>query len=407
MTQHVLIGDLGPALMIAAVRGPLLVFFLPAAVLAPLARNSRVRAVLGTLLRPRVAFTLWAANLAIWHIPYVYDLALAHQNLHNFEHVCWVFCGMLVWTLLIDPGSHRRLTVGGRVALAASMFAAGMILSDVLIFTLHAALSVLPRCRRDLGAPRPAARRDRDDRRAAPHARDLRRAAAAAALEPRSNAPPGRFADVTATSFSFEPLFLDPRGRRRRVLLARGAHRPPRDVARRRLRVRALPDRGLAQLAARDDRGAVPPAHPPAAERAHRRRGAAARRARPDAADAEGGRPPRPRSAADALDPSALARRVVPHPPRAVLQLGAAHRLGAEHRARDPDRGRPPLLVADRERAALAAGGARVPRARVHRLLVPRPRRSSSPAGRSTRSTSTRRGSGACRRSATRTSAGS
>ncbi len=135
MTQHVLIGDLGPALMIAAVRGPLLVFFLPAAVLAPLARNSRVRAVLGTLLRPRVAFTLWAANLAIWHIPYVYDLALAHQNLHNFEHVCWVFCGMLVWTLLIDPGSHRRLTVGGRVALAASMFAAGMILSDVLIFS--------------------------------------------------------------------------------------------------------------------------------------------------------------------------------------------------------------------------------------------------------------------------------
>jgi putative copper resistance protein D len=135
MAQHVLIGDLGPALMIAALRGPLLVFFLPAAILAPLARNRRVRAVLGTLLRPRVAFSLWAVNLAIWHVPYVYDLALAHQNLHNFEHVCWMFCGVLVWTLLIDPGSHRRLTVGGRVALAAAMFAAGMILSDVLVFS--------------------------------------------------------------------------------------------------------------------------------------------------------------------------------------------------------------------------------------------------------------------------------
>jgi putative membrane protein len=135
MTQHVLIGDLGPALMITALRGPLLVFFLPAAVLAPLARNRGVRTVLGTLLTPRVAFSLWALNLAIWHVPYVYDLALAHQNLHNFEHVCWMFCGILVWTLLVDPGSHRRLTVGGRVALAASMFAAGMILSDVLVFT--------------------------------------------------------------------------------------------------------------------------------------------------------------------------------------------------------------------------------------------------------------------------------
>jgi cytochrome c oxidase assembly factor CtaG len=135
MAQHVLIGDLGPALMILALRGPLLVFFIPAAVLAPLARNARVRTVVGTLLRPRVAFSLWAANLAIWHVPYIYDLALAHQGLHDFEHLCWTFCGILVWTLLIDPGSHRRLTVAGRVALAASMFAAGQILTDVLVFS--------------------------------------------------------------------------------------------------------------------------------------------------------------------------------------------------------------------------------------------------------------------------------
>jgi cytochrome c oxidase assembly factor CtaG len=135
MAQHVIIGDLGPALMVTAVRGPLLVFLLPAAVLAPLARSTRVRAVLSTLLRPRVAFSLWAANLAIWHVPYLYDLALAHQNLHNLEHVCWAFCGFLVWTLLVDPGSHRRLTVAGRVALAAAMFAAGQILTDVLVFS--------------------------------------------------------------------------------------------------------------------------------------------------------------------------------------------------------------------------------------------------------------------------------
>jgi cytochrome c oxidase assembly factor CtaG len=135
MGQHVLIGDLGPALMVTALRGPLLVFFLPAAVLAPLARNPRVRAVLGTLLHPRIAFSLWAANLAIWHVPYLYDLALRHQNLHDFEHLCWTFCGILVWTLLVDPGSHRRLSVGGRVALAASLFAAGQILTDVLVFT--------------------------------------------------------------------------------------------------------------------------------------------------------------------------------------------------------------------------------------------------------------------------------
>jgi cytochrome c oxidase assembly factor CtaG len=135
MGQHVLIGDLGPALMVTAVRGPLLVFLLPASVLAPLARSAGVRSVLGTLLRPRVAFSLWAANLAIWHVPYLYDLTLEHEGLHDFEHLCWAFCGILIWTLLVDPGSHRRLSVGGRVALAAAIFAAGQILTDVLVFS--------------------------------------------------------------------------------------------------------------------------------------------------------------------------------------------------------------------------------------------------------------------------------
>lgn len=135
MGQHVLIGDLGPALMVTALRGALLVFFLPAPILAPLARSPRVRTVLGTLLRPRVAFGLWAANLAIWHVPHIYDAALRHEKLHDFEHVCWMICGVLVWTLLVDPGSHRRLSIGGRVALAAAMFAAGQILTDVLVFS--------------------------------------------------------------------------------------------------------------------------------------------------------------------------------------------------------------------------------------------------------------------------------
>lgn len=137
MAQHVLIGDATPALLTVAVRGPLLVFMLPASVLAPLARSVRVRAVLGALLRPRVACGLWAANLAVWHVPYLYDLALRHQGLHDAEHLCWVIAGLLVWTLLVDPGSHARLTVGGRVALAAGMFAAGQVLTDVLVFSFH------------------------------------------------------------------------------------------------------------------------------------------------------------------------------------------------------------------------------------------------------------------------------
>ena len=42
-----------------------------------------------------------------------------------------------MWTLLVDPGAHGRLTVGGRIALAAAMFAAGQVLTDVLVFSFH------------------------------------------------------------------------------------------------------------------------------------------------------------------------------------------------------------------------------------------------------------------------------
>lgn len=137
MLQHVLIGDAGIALLVASVRGPLHVFLLPPPVIGPVARDRGVRAVVSFLLRPKVAFTLWAANLAIWHIPSLYVTAILHPLLHDFEHACWMLAGLLVWTLLVDPGSHRRLTNGGRVALAAAMFACGQALTDVLVFSFH------------------------------------------------------------------------------------------------------------------------------------------------------------------------------------------------------------------------------------------------------------------------------
>jgi putative membrane protein len=137
MVQHVLIGDLGIALTVVAVRGPLLVFMLPAKVLGPIARDRDVRAILSFLLRPPVAFGLWAADIAIWHIPRLYIDALLHPYVHDLEHVCLMLGGLLVWTLLIDPGNHKRLTPGGRLALAAAMFAVGQALTDVLVFSFH------------------------------------------------------------------------------------------------------------------------------------------------------------------------------------------------------------------------------------------------------------------------------
>jgi putative membrane protein len=135
MLEHVLIGDLAPALFLVAIRGPLTFFLLPRWVLRPLAGVAPLRAFLGQLLRPRVALAVWALVFAFWHIPAAFDLTLENRLVHDFEHVTFVLAGILVWSQLVDPARRRELTVGGRLTLAAVLFAAGQVLAYVLIFS--------------------------------------------------------------------------------------------------------------------------------------------------------------------------------------------------------------------------------------------------------------------------------
>jgi len=137
MLEHVLVGDAAPALLLLALRGPLLFFFLPAEVLAPLAGLRRLRQLLGVLLRPRVSVAVWALVMAVWHVPAAYDYTLTHQTVHNLEHGCFFLAGLLVWTQLIDPARQGRLSRGRRLGVAAALFWLGTVLSDVLIFSFH------------------------------------------------------------------------------------------------------------------------------------------------------------------------------------------------------------------------------------------------------------------------------
>jgi cytochrome c oxidase assembly factor CtaG len=137
MLQHVLIADLGVALALLAVRGPLSMFFLPRDLLAPLARRQGLRRGLSFLLRPRVAVALWLGVLVAWHLPVLYDAALRHTLVHRAEHLSFVVVGALVWTLLIDPAGHGRLTVNGRIGLAVLMLWMGQMLAYVFVFSFH------------------------------------------------------------------------------------------------------------------------------------------------------------------------------------------------------------------------------------------------------------------------------
>jgi putative membrane protein len=134
MLQHVLIADLGVVIGLLAVRGPLSLFFLPRDLLAPLARSEPLRRGLSFLLSPRVAVPLWVGVLVAWHVPALYEAALEHPALHRLEHLSFVLVGALVWTLIIDPSAHRRLTLSGRIALAAVLFWVGQLLAYPFVF---------------------------------------------------------------------------------------------------------------------------------------------------------------------------------------------------------------------------------------------------------------------------------
>jgi cytochrome c oxidase assembly factor CtaG len=138
MLQHVLIADLGVVLALLAVRGPLSMFFLPRDLLVPLARARPLRRTLSFLLRPRVAVPIWLVVVVAWHVPVAYDAALRHPVVHRLEHLSFVVVGALLWTLLIDPARHGRLTVNERLGLAVVLFWIGQVLSYPFVFGFRA-----------------------------------------------------------------------------------------------------------------------------------------------------------------------------------------------------------------------------------------------------------------------------
>jgi cytochrome c oxidase assembly factor CtaG len=135
MLQHVLVADLGVALTLVAVRGPLAVFFLPRGLLVPLAHTRWVRRTISFLLTPWVSFVVWLAILVGWHVPAAYEAALAHPAVHVVEHVSFVVAGLLVWTQIVDPTGHHRLSVGERAGYTALLFWTGQILAYVIAFS--------------------------------------------------------------------------------------------------------------------------------------------------------------------------------------------------------------------------------------------------------------------------------
>jgi cytochrome c oxidase assembly factor CtaG len=104
MLQHVLLGDIAPLLLLLG---------LSRVMMRPATRRLQaVERALGPFAHPATGLVLWLALMYLWHIPAMYEAALASPLVHVLEHASFFAAGIAVWWPLIQPVPMRRRMTG-------------------------------------------------------------------------------------------------------------------------------------------------------------------------------------------------------------------------------------------------------------------------------------------------------
>lgn len=74
--------------------------------------------------QPLVAFVLYTASLALWHLPPWYDAALTDERIHLAEHLCFLITATLFWWVALAPLPERDRP--GPLGRVLYLFAAGI-----------------------------------------------------------------------------------------------------------------------------------------------------------------------------------------------------------------------------------------------------------------------------------------
>jgi putative membrane protein len=94
MVQHLLLTLVAP---------PLLIVGTPGAMLRPLLRARAVRVAAEWLTRPTRTFVIFNVVLAAWHLPPLYNTAMAHHPVHIVQHLMFIAAAVLMWWPFLSP----------------------------------------------------------------------------------------------------------------------------------------------------------------------------------------------------------------------------------------------------------------------------------------------------------------
>ena len=114
MVQHFLLMSAVPPLVLLGAPIVPLLRGLPRGfvrfVLGPLVSLRWLRSVVHFLSGPVAAWLAFNIVFLAWHLPKAYDYALRNENVHDFEHICFLATALLFWWVVLHPwpGSGDR-----------------------------------------------------------------------------------------------------------------------------------------------------------------------------------------------------------------------------------------------------------------------------------------------------------
>jgi putative membrane protein len=117
MTQHELLMLIAAPLLVMGQPGLVALWSLSPAGRARWSRWTRRRATMSawrTLTAPASVFVMHAAALWIWHVPALYEAALAHAGIHAVQHLSFTGTAALFWWSLVH-GRYGRSGYGAAV----------------------------------------------------------------------------------------------------------------------------------------------------------------------------------------------------------------------------------------------------------------------------------------------------
>jgi putative membrane protein len=114
--------------LLALVIPPLMLLGAPAFELHGLDKLERV------IGQPPVSWLLGVGTMLLWHIPALFNAALASDGLHIFQHLSLLVTGTIFWWPILAPVEDRRLAALGAVAYLFSACVCCSLLGAFLTF---------------------------------------------------------------------------------------------------------------------------------------------------------------------------------------------------------------------------------------------------------------------------------